>query len=621
MRRPGALLILVAAAVATPACEKGERDEWQIGHVPVAVNDQWVVSENETLSVPADGVLANDSFAQGGRVILVSPPPVGTLSLSSDGSFAYQPPANYFGVTTFSYAVETAKLSQPATVTIEVDRLFSVELGSNFVDLVQGSTVDVPVTTASGDPVQPPASITVSVSGLPAGVTVAPITISAGATGTLSFQATAAAAQTEPLELNVTSTSPLSATQSAPLPMRVRGPPGAIDTTFGDSGFVHVPSYQGSAAGVVTGPGGKVVAAITARNPVQMAAPWFGILMLNEDGTFDTAHSSEGIAFFVLRMTEAAKAIDYSPDIGLVVAGVLHAGVDRVANMHVALYGEPAPLFPTYSYDLCAKFGLASCSTTPSAARFLADTRLMESGELVDGASSMPYIARYAANGDPDASFGSNQGLESFSWTGNGDDSVGLVVDSLGRTLVAGNTADSHVGVACFDASGQPDVSFNGSGLLTADAGVASSITILDDGATTVVGGSRGSSPATVAVALAFDSTGGRVASFGSNGAIVLGALPSEDATAIATDGAGNIVLVGRALVGSRLAGFIARFRPDGTPDTGFNGTSGAYPTYQDPTQLDVYPAAVAIDALGRIVVAGRAGPEPGEILLFRVWP
>ncbi len=69
---------------------------------PVAQNDHFSVTLNNTLTVPAAGVLANDSSPNNTPLsaILVSGPDKGTLSsLNSDGSFSYSAPANYPGPT------------------------------------------------------------------------------------------------------------------------------------------------------------------------------------------------------------------------------------------------------------------------------------------------------------------------------------------------------------------------------------------------------------------------------------------------------------------------------------------------------------------------------------------
>ncbi|WP_170061094.1 Ig-like domain-containing protein [Spirosoma aerolatum] len=78
------------------------------------------------VNTPVPGnVLTNDndpnSPVQSLTVTLISPPPVGTVSLNPDGSYVYTPPTNFTGTTTFCYkATNTSGLSSTACATITV---------------------------------------------------------------------------------------------------------------------------------------------------------------------------------------------------------------------------------------------------------------------------------------------------------------------------------------------------------------------------------------------------------------------------------------------------------------------------------------------------------------------
>ncbi|HWB03374.1 MAG TPA: Ig-like domain-containing protein [Verrucomicrobiales bacterium] len=91
---------------------------------PVANGDTYAATEDTTLNVPAaTGVLANDTDADGDprTAVLVTPPASGTLTLNSNGSFAYTPAQNFAGPITFTYSANDAGgPSVAATVTINV---------------------------------------------------------------------------------------------------------------------------------------------------------------------------------------------------------------------------------------------------------------------------------------------------------------------------------------------------------------------------------------------------------------------------------------------------------------------------------------------------------------------
>ena len=67
----------------------------------------YLTDEDGVLDVAAPGVLANDSDAEGDAlsVVLVSGPSHGVLTFGGDGSFHYEPYADFAGMDRFSYQV------------------------------------------------------------------------------------------------------------------------------------------------------------------------------------------------------------------------------------------------------------------------------------------------------------------------------------------------------------------------------------------------------------------------------------------------------------------------------------------------------------------------------------
>ena len=90
---------------------------------PMAFDDDYSVAEGETLTVPVDGVLANDIDPQSDpiRAEPVDGPAHGTLSLEEDGSFVYTPDAFFHGIDRFTYyATDDIENSNVATVTVAI---------------------------------------------------------------------------------------------------------------------------------------------------------------------------------------------------------------------------------------------------------------------------------------------------------------------------------------------------------------------------------------------------------------------------------------------------------------------------------------------------------------------
>jgi VCBS repeat-containing protein len=89
----------------------------------VANNDAYSVIGGATLTVPAPGVLANDTDANGDPLtaVLVDGPASGSLTLNPNGSFTYTPGPDTTGQVTFTYrASDGTNQSNLATVTITV---------------------------------------------------------------------------------------------------------------------------------------------------------------------------------------------------------------------------------------------------------------------------------------------------------------------------------------------------------------------------------------------------------------------------------------------------------------------------------------------------------------------
>ncbi|MCG8605958.1 Ig-like domain-containing protein, partial [bacterium] len=78
---------------------------------PIALNDDYQISEDDTLIVPAPGLLSNDSDSDGDSltVAVVNGPDLGALNLSLDGGFSYIPAPDSNGVVTFVYSANDGK--------------------------------------------------------------------------------------------------------------------------------------------------------------------------------------------------------------------------------------------------------------------------------------------------------------------------------------------------------------------------------------------------------------------------------------------------------------------------------------------------------------------------------
>jgi hypothetical protein len=95
---------------------------------PVANDDDYSMDEDAVLTVSiTDGLLQNDDIGGDGgdlKSILKSSPIDGTLNLSENGSFTYEPNGNYHGSDTFTYSIlDSDGEEATATVSILVNKL------------------------------------------------------------------------------------------------------------------------------------------------------------------------------------------------------------------------------------------------------------------------------------------------------------------------------------------------------------------------------------------------------------------------------------------------------------------------------------------------------------------
>lgn len=105
-----------------------------VNDAPVAVNNSYNTNEDTQLTVPAPGVLTNDTDIDNDalQASLVSGPSHGSLTLNANGSFSYTPASNYFGPDSFTYwAGDGTATSNTATVSIQVQSINDLPVSVN----------------------------------------------------------------------------------------------------------------------------------------------------------------------------------------------------------------------------------------------------------------------------------------------------------------------------------------------------------------------------------------------------------------------------------------------------------------------------------------------------------
>lgn len=145
-----------AATTVTITVEEGEQPP--VNTAPEAAGDSYAAVGGEPLTLPAPGVLANDTDADGNVLTAtgVTQPANGKVTLEADGSFTYTSDAGFSGKDVFTYRADDGEdLSAPATVTITVKSPAVTAVAGVALPITYGTagTVSVAVSpdTATGE--------------------------------------------------------------------------------------------------------------------------------------------------------------------------------------------------------------------------------------------------------------------------------------------------------------------------------------------------------------------------------------------------------------------------------------------------------------------------------------
>ncbi len=238
------------------------------------------------------------------------------------------------------------------------------------------------------------------------------------------------------------------------------------------------------------------------------------------------------------------------------------------------------------------------------------DGRIVAAGYGNNGSNQDFAIARYNPNGSLDTSFNGNGRV--LAPIGNSDDAAtAMVIQPDGKIVAAGysyNGANNDFAVARFNSDGQLDITFNGTGIVITPVrfgdDLAFSIALQPDGKFVVAGQSYNGFDHDFAI-VRYNGNGTLDTSFNNTGKVITAFGSAADvANAVAIQSDGKIVAAGFSLIGTSNNFALARYNPDGSLDTTFNGTGKV--TTPVGTVNDT-AASVAIQADGKIVAAGQS--------------
>ncbi|WP_405726821.1 calcium-binding protein [Streptomyces sp. NBC_01537] len=386
--------------------------------------------------------------------------------------------------------------------------------------------------------------------------------------------------------------------------------PGDLDPGFGTGGKV-VTAVGSDVRGVAVQGDGKIVA--VGNGSMDGFGGDFAVTRYNPNGSLDTGFGTGGTVF-----TDIGGGADEAHGLALQSNGKIVV-VGRSENFEdggccwftLVRYNPDGSLDTTFGTGgkVVAGFGGGGADDGNAVAIQSGDQKIVAAGMRGGGDFE---VVRFDTNGAPDTGFGTG-GLVTTDFAGGADVANGLALQSDGRIVAAGYTGDSggnyDFALARYNTNGTLDTGFGTGGrVTTAFKGfeMANGVVAQADGRIVAAGFTGTNVGGTDDFALArYNTNGTPDTGFGTGGKVTTDSGGADQAYAVALQSDARIVAAGRRFSGGDSDFELARYNPDGTPDTGF-GSSGLVTTgFGGYDQAN----AVAVQPDGRIVAAGTGQP------------
>ena len=383
--------------------------------------------------------------------------------------------------------------------------------------------------------------------------------------------------------------------------------PGALDPSFNGSGKLTTAIGTGndSAWALTLQPDGKIVAA----GNTWSGSSSFALARYNPDGSLDTSfHGTGEVTTALGSENDGADALARQPDGKLVAAGWSYSGPNGVFAL--ARYNPDGSLDATFNGTGKVTTAIGSDASV-DALVLQPDGKVVAAGYSYNGSNYDFALARYNPGGTLDTNFNGTGKVTTAFGSGN-DDANAVVLQPDGKLVAAGfsfNGSNHDVALARYNPDGSLDTSFHGTGKVTTAIGsfndIANALVLQPDGKLVVAGSSFiGSAPDFALVR--YNPDGSLDTSFHGTG-MVTTAIGSGDDTvdALALQPDGKLVAAGYSQQsGSNYDLALARYNPDGSLDTSFDG-SGKLTTAFGPGDDESH--ALALQPDGKPVAAGSS--------------
>jgi uncharacterized delta-60 repeat protein len=353
---------------------------------------------------------------------------------------------------------------------------------------------------------------------------------------------------------------------------------GTLDTSFNGSGKIISAVGDGDCKGegLALQNDGKIV---VAGYSFTSGRSEFTVVRYNADGTLDPGFGESGkVMTEIGRNSDSANSVALQRDGKIVVVGYMFFPGNN--DFAVARYNANGALDTTFNGTGKAAADFSKLDYGRSVA-VQSDGKVVVAGDAANGESRTFAVARFNANGTPDISFNKTGKLTTDFGGGNAE-ARGVAVQSDGKIVVAGVASvdgTEKFALVRYNPDGTLDTSFGGSGKILTLVGMsgsnATSMALQSDGKIVVAGyainnSGRGRDFAIVR----YDADGNLDTSFNGSGKVTT-AVSDDDGhcEAVAVEKDGKIVAAGWASNGEDNNFAVVRLTTDGKLDSTFNNT------------------------------------------------
>ena len=385
-------------------------------------------------------------------------------------------------------------------------------------------------------------------------------------------------------------------------------PGGTLDPTFDGDGRITTDFFGNYDIGqaLAVQPDGKIVVAGYADNGGDFD---FALVRYNPDGSLDTSFDGDGrVITNFFGYWDQAQAIVLQPDGKLVAAG--YADGDGNEDFALARYNPDGSLDTSFDGDGRVTTDFWGSDDHIQALALQPDGKLVAAG-YADYTSSYDFIlARYNSDGSLDTSFDSDGRLVT-DFFGEPDRAYALAQQPDGKIVVSGfacNGGPCDIALARYNPDGSLDTSFDDDGMLTTNFfgrdEIAYALALQPDGKLVAAGYAWDGNDHYFAL-VRYNPDGSLDVSFNGDGRVTTDFGAWDRAYAIILQPDGKLVAAGDVDNGNDSDFALARYNPDGSLDTSFDG-DGRVTTDFGSSADAAYALARQPD--GKLIAAGFAG-------------